>query len=813
MAASTFVVRQFWLVVLFCALALLCWENAQRAARATYVTDTDAEARVVDPASASGYANGKRWFIAGERNNRSYQWISETEQMFARGEWRVRRVDNENAPIGRAVFSASPYRWWLGAIAKLEQARTGLPLPNCVERAAHIADPALHILILAAAAIFVWRHWGAAAASGFSLLGATLFPLAAAYIPSAPDDHGLSWLCGLWTLLPLLAAAYSPEQYTPEAARPRRTNLLVILSAIAAAFGLWVNAVQELAFLAGIFLGGIFCEFVGRRKPDATPFLPWRTWALVGALVSLVFYLLEYFPGYLELRPLTNHPLYALAWIGAGELLAQIQAARGDDKASGRLIRVARVAAAIAAVAALPAVILWKEKSGVFQIDEYSARLTFLPNGVVAKNLFHWIARDGVTRSLLATVAPLVFVVWGTFAFLSTSSDSLPRRRALALGAGPALLLLLYACFHLRQWCALDAVLLALVPALASAPKSAEKTLSAKWSRFAIPGIVSIFGLLVLFPKPFRATETAFTVLEVQSLMERQAAHWIADHSETKHPIVLLPPDRTTSWCFHGGLRGVGTANWENRDGVAATVRIAVATSAEEAQGLITQRGINFIALPSWDGDLDAFARWARSNPEDAFIMALHHWSLPPWLQAVPYRLPEVPGFENESIVMLKVTDETNRVTALARLAEYFVESEKRNEAASIKETLRKYPTDLNALIATAAIERFQGASADAAETVDAIVASLNAGADRSLAWDRRVSLSVVLAQAGRTELAQQQTQRCLDRLNEQRIRTLTTGSLYRLQALAKAFNIPIADPRLRALAADLLPKPLRERL
>src|SRR5256885_15769929 len=53
----------------------------------------------------------------------------------------------------------------------------------------------------------------------------------------------------------------------------------------------------------------------------------WRAWAFGGAVTSLAAYLIEYFPSHLgswELRAI--HPLYGLAWLGGGELLARTTA-------------------------------------------------------------------------------------------------------------------------------------------------------------------------------------------------------------------------------------------------------------------------------------------------------------------------------------------------------------------------------------------------------------------------------------------------------------------------------------------------------
>jgi len=276
---------------------------------------------------------------------------------------------------------------------------------------------------------------------------------------------------------------------------------------------------------------------------------------------------------------------------------------------------------------------------------------------------------------------------------------------------------------------------------------------------------------------------------------------------------VLLPPDRTTSWCFHGGLRGLGTANWENREGLAATIRIVTANTAEEAKARLDERGVAFLALPSWDTDLDEFARWSLRNPEDAFVMALHHWTLPPWLRPVPYSLPSAAGREDRSIALFRVTDETNRAAAASRLAEYFVEMQRTEMTPASRQALQRYPADLSALVALAQVEEAAGDRARFDQALGVIAAGLSAGLDRSLPWDRRVSLAIVLALGQRNDLAREQIRRCIEKLDEDRLRSLSTGSLYRLQVLAKAFELPITDPVLRESALGLLPAELRARL
>jgi len=73
--------------------------------------------------------------------------------------------------------------------------------------------------------------------------------------------------------------------------------------------------------------------------------------------------------------------------------------------------------------------------------------------------------------------------------------------------------------------------------------------------------------------------------------------------------------------------------------------------------------------------------------------------------------------------------------------------------------------------------------------------------------------VAIVMAQAGRIELSRDQARRCLAEVNEARLRSLTTGSLFDLLMLGHSFRLEIADPRLRDLAVGLLPGDLRSQL
>jgi hypothetical protein len=304
----------------------------------------------------------------------------------------------------------------------------------------------------------------------------------------------------------------------------------------------------------------------------------------------------------------------------------------------------------------------------------------------------------------------------------------------------------------------------------------------------------------------------AFSPTDVEELIDRDLAHWLGKHAGADGAIVLAPPKQTSGLHFFGGLRGLGTLDLENRDGIGAAVRIVSATTPEEAQELIRRREVNYLVIPSWDTSLDEYAVLGLGQVEGSFLDRLHRWDFPTWLRPVAYQLPKITGFENQSVLVLEVVDSQSDPVAMSRLAEYFVEMGQLDRAAAAAQALKRFPVDLGAQVARLDVELAVGVTPEFSPALDALVGRLARKADRTMPWDRRVSLAVLLARTHKAELAQEQMRRCLAEVDAAKLRALTPGSLYRLEVLAKAFGLTIADPGLHDLALDLLPEDLRSR-
>lgn len=809
-----------WLAAPLCALGFLAWINAVRIAHIEYVSalgDGGGRAsQAISPAAAAEFAAGNELIIPGHLAE-SYQWIGQTQQMFKRGEWRVRHVDSENAPFGRAVDSPSPYRWWLGLVAWIDHVFSARPLPQSVEPAALVANPVLHALFLVGTALFIAWRFGALPAALAAVAMATLFPFASEFIPGAPDDHGMAQIFGFWSLLLLLAGV----RETPASSRPAEsTRRRFFLAGITGGIGLWLSVSGQALVVAGAAAGALIAAWVLRgvrnEAGSAAIALPWRVATAGGAIATLIAYSIEFFPADPRVfRPASIHPLYALAWLGGGEVLAQA----AEWIQGGRFIRSRRRIAILAmALAAISVVLVAMAKAGgrgLIGGDWPSFRLSRLPTGAVAESVGAWLARDGITSQALATFLPMLLVVPAVWRLVRRQSGLRPRVLT-AIALGPVLVGLGFAWKQLVWWNDVDGfLLLLLVAATASAPGlPARARTGIAWA--ALLALVLLPGIWQLAPRAAAGQRDEVTLSELFGLIDRDLASALSLRSAAEGPVVLAPPNDTTALCYYGGLRGICTLSWENKDGVAAAVRILSASTPQEARVLIDQRKIAYLIFPSWDSTLDSFARAGAPRGAPIFSDWLRSWSqpgtLPVWLRPVAYHLPTIAGFEGQSVMIFEVVGDQDHATAASRIAEYFVEMGDREQAAAAAQALRRYPASLGAWTARAEVELLCGDEDGLAQSLRRVKARLAGGAVPRLEWDQRLGLAVLLARTKQAELSRQQLQVCLASADGGKLRELPTLSLYRLLVLSRAFDVDF-DPRLHELALELLPAELRARL
>jgi hypothetical protein len=466
-----------------------------------------------------------------------------------------------------------------------------------------------------------------------------------------------------------------------------------------------------LPVIAASGLGAVLALLVVRRGDRATAAWPqaWWEWAVAGAATSLVCYLVEYFPDGMGWRLEVNHPLFALAWLGGGWILALVLArvAQGKDLATavwppaqrGMAFTTATLALAVAAVAA-PLLVLRAAGSAVFAVsDPFLLRLhgdyirEFAPAwtahvgpGWLGKlfDLAWWPALAAVLvimllrrhRSLPAFIGPSLAVPVTAAAVAQAEALWQVRWTGLAMGL----------------WIVLMVVALGLLLGTARSAwpgRRGRQVLAFLFSLGLLPAIFATGGAWIAlrdggsprYPKSF-----------VPSLLLRDISHRLIRAQPGRLPVVLSDPTSSTELAFYGGLPVLGTLYWENNEGLRRAARIFSARDAEELRSGLAAAGIGFIVLPTWDAfaDLKAYGPLLRAGGEDVgpgrpFLAGvIDGQARPDWLRPVHYPIPSAFGLAGEQVHIFEfVPDQT---PFAARRARGLYEFERGDYAAAVKE-------------------------------------------------------------------------------------------------------------------------------
>jgi hypothetical protein len=811
------------------AVAAFCaYSNHSRIARVEAVTSAGDISLTPDPQSPTGWKGGTRALIVANHDNDSQQWIVQAQQSVTRGEWRVRHVEYDNAPIGRDLGRASPYRWWLTIAGWCDSVLSGRPIIRGIEHAALFADPALQLVFIVLSALALARGWSRTAAIVHTIAFALLFPLVDAYQPGEPNDHGLALILAWASLLPLVIGTRLSRTEPEPGRNAGVVTRWFIASGVIAATALWVSPAIELTVLGGVAVGAWLSAAVSRQDGVPTG-RPWIAWGATGAAATLGCYLLEYFPDHLgEWNLQYIHPLWGLAFLGLAVLVdwGTDWILTGRPSLGWRWI--VGVAASIGSVG-FPVFWLFRHGGlGALTIS-LSLRPPLLPNSINDEPLWAWLSREGFGLAAASALAPLLLIPIAVVVILRNRRRS--TRAVVSLATGPVLVLLSLAALHVFWWSALEMMLLVLVVAAIPGPAVGESASAQaadsisvapppkshglqRWSWILVAFGIAGPGACLLADRTLAASNTNLSESDVVALVERDISHWLANRIGRRDAIVMAPPSLSTSLYYHGGLRVLGTPDWENTAGMEATIRIAAASSPDEGLALAQRHAVNFIVLPSWDTVLDTLVKKASPHPETALLSSLRQWNFPRWLRPVPYPIPTIPGFEGRSVAVFEVVDVQDNALTLSRLAEFFVEIQQLDHAAAVAVTLEQhFPNELGAWIARATVANAFGDPDRIAEDLRVLTTTQSLADAKALPWDRQVSYAIALAQGQRLDLARQQLARCLAEVDEPRLRFLTPQSLYRFLLLCKVTRTDIADPALRQLARRLLPPELREKV
>ncbi len=808
-----------WLVPLIAAIALVMWDAIRQAHHFRHLSadyKVAVHAPLPDAVSPTGFADGRRHIAYPSRWIDGQHWIVQTRQMLSEDGLRIRTVEHDNAPHGRSVHWGSPFRWWLATCAWIEHAITGRPLASAVETAAFFANPILVCALLLTLVPWIARRFSAAGAALLALGLAGSPALRVLFAPDNPDHHGAIQLCAMATLFFLFGgaagwvrrekSAVAPElHWLPSIASARRA---FTCSAVAGGIGLWISAVSMIPVFLGIAIGAIACAWIGRRNDSQTiTFEPglWRRWGAIGSVTAFCAYLIEYFPSHLGWRLEVNHPLYALAWLGGGEVLARATAwisNRSSPKIDWSLGLA--VAASIA-----PAAVIAAAGSRVFAVSDpflWSLSHDYTPE---FQSLPAALRQSGWNAATFASCLPMLLVPLGVMGLVFGPRQH--PRLGTALVALPLTATALFwamAFKELRWWTVGHGFLLgaiALAPTLLAA-NIASRRQRATW--LVIIAAAFVPGLILVQSTAHRPSIDRDDVL---SLAERDLAHSLRQRVGSGPLIVLSGPATTSRMIYFASAHGLGTPYWENLDGLKRAAEIFAAKTPEEAHRLVQAAGITHLVFVTWDDFVEPYIRLARGlSPQEplqdsAFgLDLLRNSHVPPWLERLPAHLSSSPALAGENVLIFEVTARTAPEHVLVRSVRSLLYHGRLSEAREALPELRRFPRNLAIAIALARVEF----AAQNLPGLEAALAEVNQLLHQRTTLDPedRMDLIGLLALVGQTAAARSLLEEALPACDAAVLRRLTPGSLTMLLQLTRNLGIRWPDTRLREFATELLP-------
>jgi len=601
------------------------------------------------------FKNPPRIFL----DNDPYYWLRYAQSV-ARGETlRVRHTDLDNVPHGREVHWSSGWVWWLVAGGAVTSLLTGETHTQAIETWGLYAAPALLLLVFAFLAWWITRRWGAAYAASLLFLLACLPAVMWDYGYARPDHHGLHNTAALLLLLGFViagggwVAASRRQSVSPAAAAPARRAMSV--AAIGAATGLWIGATQQIFVLAGAGAGLLAGMFLRSPRDEETldPAL-FRWWGTAAALGALALYLLEYAPSHFGMRLEVNHPLYAAALWGAGQVLAAAAAWRRDGKFPvadrGRLCLAAIVLALplLALVAGPDSWHAWRDDAMRRQ-HEFINEFEPFTNSLRHSGPLHLLARFG----LLPLLVPLGFA-------LAVGGTVRASTRAGLLAALGASLVTIAMLFMQVRWAGLVSISLACL-ALATL-RAASEWLGESKRRTWLLGAgyaATVLPLLVFFAIGVsdNMKRRAAGVLDgtlAWTIASRDLAFNLKRLAQMGPVRVMSGPGQTPALHFFGDVRGTAALYWENTDGVREAAVFFADQGDEVAQRIARERGITHVVLQQDTTLAESSVRIALGSDDPELIKQSLAYRLcdplgqiPPWLEPVPYYgSPMAAGFQ-----------------------------------------------------------------------------------------------------------------------------------------------------------------------
>ncbi len=566
--------------------------------------------------------------------------------------WRLRHTDIDNAPTGRDVHWNSAFAHLIAGAGRIRQSFTREPLETATEQSLAWINLPLFMFVVCGFSAWIARRVGVAAAIliALGMIGHRSFY--EGFSPNYVDHHGLLTAATFGVVLGALfmgagwrASGDEPVPLLPKSRGEQRTAAIV--SALCGAVGLWISAASVVPIIAFVGLSGaVVGVWLGKRQTIRGGLVfdgdAWRLWGRVGFAASLLLYLLEYAPSHLGLRLEVNNPLFALAWLGGGELVASVVQRRNDGRNDGRIDgRFSlgwRVGLASAFVLAPATVVLVLGPRVFAPLDPRVRQMhagieEFLSLPALIRATSPEIAWRFAIGFVLAIPVLLVFRRRGNERILITFAS-------LVVIASVGL-----ACWQVRWWLTASGPELCLLLVASTLELG-----GGRWTQRVRWAAVVLLGAAFIEQASARVQLTRVSVanraISIGDALEttyRDAAVAIRGAHPDGPVTLLASPNASTTIGYFGRFRTLASLYWENIDGVEAAARIFSAPSDDEALRLIQAHGVTDIALVTSDY-LPTYLELARSGSATDELQGtfgyrlMHAREYPRWLKPIAYR-------------------------------------------------------------------------------------------------------------------------------------------------------------------------------
>ncbi len=608
-------------------------------------------------------------------------WVRHALALLEGDSLQLRYTSIDNAPAGREVHWNSAWAWAIAGSGWVYHLFTGDPIAHAVEKATVWLNPtALFALILVVSS---WVTRRAGVAVGVLVVAAMTCHdrIYEGFFPTYVDHHGLLTIAALGTILGGLLMgggwwqARNPGSVgmLPDSIRAARHG--AVFSALAGACGLWVSAASVIPPIAVVGIAGLVAILIQGRtaQRQGANFSgdAWRLWGRVGAGAATFFYLLEYFPGHLSFRLEPNHPFHALAWLGAGELIAQI-GERWLAPAGRRWTNAKQLVWPLLVVSVAP-ITVFVGGTRVFSVfDPFMSRLhndyiqEFLPlwrslRGFNGKMIFQILVVDSLP--LLAAIA--------TLSYRRRESPIVLWFATIAAG-----LLTMMAWGQSRWLLNASGAQICLAIAVVASWTISYRPL-VRWS-----AVVALMGALFIPGAVMRTLSSSEQVKlrqvspkDANAALARDLAVTLRASQPTGDIVMLASPNASTQIGYYGRFKTLGTLYWENSAGLKAAAAILGARSETEAANLIRAHKVTHIALLAEENFIAQYYQLLHPQAADEEIKQCFGYRLfadklvPQWLQMIPYKVPDDLRSLKPVIMLFKVNFQQNLLEAIYNVA------------------------------------------------------------------------------------------------------------------------------------------------